>query len=182
MYVRALLLCSSVALATVGCVTIPQGPGIGVMPGSGKTLAQFQSDDTLCRNFANQQVSGTTPNEAAAVSAGTSAVVGTALGAAAGAAFGGGHGAAIGAGSGLLAGSALGAGAAATSAGAVQSRYDLAYAQCMETQGNRLPPARDTYAGAPPSYPPDGYYYPAPPPVYYGPPHGYCHGHCYHYY
>ena len=168
------------------------------MPGRGKTLAEFQNDDYVCRQFANGQVSGVTPTDAAASSGVKSAVVGTAIGAAAGAAFDGGEGAAIGAGTGLLAGSAIGAGVAGMSASEVQYRYDNAYAQCMSTQGNRLPrrvakslhcrrrPRRLRPAYGP-AYPPPPYYeevYVYEGPVYYPEPyhqhhHHHHHGHWY---
>jgi hypothetical protein len=175
---RLLCLASVTAFVLTGCATIPNGPAVSIMPGEGKTLAEFQNDDALCRNFASQQVQGLTPDDAAVSSGAKSAIVGTALGAAAGAAFGGGSGAAIGAGAGLLGGSALGAGAAGASANDVQYRYDNAYSQCMTTQGNPPPAPRPmAYApnqgyappaayGPPPPPPVYGYAYPPPPPAY----------------
>jgi len=162
---RLFCLASLSAFVLAGCATIPNGPAVSIMPGHGKTLAEFQNDDALCRNFAIQQVQGLTANDAAVQSGAKSAIVGTAIGAAAGAAFGGGSGAAIGAGSGLLAGSAMGLGAAAGSAGDVQYRYDNAYTQCMATQGNERPQAPEPTAYAPPA-PPRAAYGPPPPPVY----------------
>jgi hypothetical protein len=121
------------------CSVMPPGPSVMALPGSGKTFDQFRADDNSCRQFAFQQVGGTTTNQAATNSAVGSAVVGTALGAAVGAAFNGGSGAAVGAGAGLLAGSLFGAGNAQGSAYDVQRRYDYAYLQCMYASGDRIP-------------------------------------------
>ena len=41
-----------VVLLASGCVTVPPGPSVAVMPGSGKTFEQFQSDDASCRQWA----------------------------------------------------------------------------------------------------------------------------------
>ena len=106
----ALLIC--VALLAVGCVTVPTGPSVMVMPGSQTSFEQFQFDDQSCRGFALSQ-SGVSSEDAAAESGIMSAAVGTAVGAAAGVAIGAatgdpGAGAAIGAASGLLFGSAVG--------------------------------------------------------------------------
>ena len=121
------------------CSVMPPGPSVMALPGSGKTFDQFRADDNSCRQFAFQQVGGTTTNQAATNSAVGSAVVGTALGAAVGAAFNGGSGAAVGAGAGFLAGSLFGAGNAQGSAYDVQRRYDYAYLQCMYASGDRIP-------------------------------------------
>jgi outer membrane lipoprotein SlyB len=143
------------ALLVLGaCVTVPQGPSLMALPGSGKTFDQFKADDFECRQFAQFQIGGTSPNQVANDSAVTSAVVGTLIGAAAGAAIGGSSGAGIGAGTGLLFGSAAGAGAAQSSAYGSQRRYDNAYVQCMYARGERVPVAgRLTSAPAPAHYP-----------------------------
>ena len=44
-----------VILLVTGCVTVPSGPSVMVMPGSGQTFEQFQSDDAACRQWAQQQ-------------------------------------------------------------------------------------------------------------------------------
>jgi outer membrane lipoprotein SlyB len=157
-----------------GCaVAPPTGPDIAVMPGPGKNLAQFQQDDVTCRQYASGATNGASPAQAANQSAIGSAAVGTALGAAAGAAIGAasgsaGAGAAIGAGAGLLTGSAVGLGNGAESSAGLQSRYDVAYAQCMTAQGNKAPEPSGyaAYAPAPPRT-----YYAYPPPVGYYPPY-----------
>ena len=96
------------------CATVPTGPSILVLPGTGKTFEQFQVDDAVCRQWALQQT-GTTPNQAAVSSAVTGAAVGTVVGGGLGAAIGAAAGsaatgAAVGAGAGLLGGTAVGAG------------------------------------------------------------------------
>lgn len=41
-----------VLLLLGGCVTIPKGPSVLVLPGTGKEFTQFQTDDAACRQFA----------------------------------------------------------------------------------------------------------------------------------
>jgi hypothetical protein len=124
------------------CVSMPSGPGVMVLPGSGKSFDQFRADDMNCRQYAGNQVGGTTPDGAAENSGVKSAVIGTAIGAAAGALIGGhGNPAAVGAGIGLLGGSTMGAGAANQSQYELQRRYDFAYQQCMYSLGNQIPGA-----------------------------------------
>ena len=171
-------------LALGACVAAPPtGPGVAVMPGPGKTLAQFQQDDMTCRGYAQQQIGGVQPAQAANDSAVGSAVVGTGLGAAAGALIGAaagnpGVGAAAGAGAGLLLGSAAGANNAQASGAELQQRYDVGYMQCMAANGERVPPVQQAATYAPQPYPAYAYapypypYYPYPyayGPGYYGP-------------
>ncbi len=153
-------------LLLAGCVSMPSGPAVTVLPGTGKNFDQFRADDMDCRQFASSQVGGNTPDGAAENSGLKSAAVGTAIGAAAGAILGGRSGAASGAGLGLIVGGATGAGAAANSQYTLQQRYDIGYQQCMYAKGHRIPSAgrfdnstrRPAYSYAPP--PPPG----APPP------------------
>ena len=130
---------ATVILAVTGCASMPNGPSVMVLPGTGMSFDQFRNDDAICQQYAFSQVGGTTANQAGMNSGVTSAAVGTALGAAAGAAIGGGSGAAIGAGSGLVAGSMVGTGAASSSMYANQQRYDAAYIQCMYAKGHQVP-------------------------------------------
>jgi hypothetical protein len=146
-----------------GCVMVPSGPSVMVLPGGHKTFEQFREDAALCQQYAQATVGQTTPGQAATDSATQSAVASAALGAAAGALIGSasgraGSGAAIGAGSGLLLGSAAGSGAAWTSADTLQKRYDIAYIQCMYAKGNQVP-VPSGYGSLPSRYPP-----PPPPP------------------
>ncbi len=128
-------------LLLAGCVSMPSGPAVMVLPGSGKNFDQFRADDMECRQFASSQVGGNTPDGAAENSGLKSAAVGTAIGAAAGAIIGGRQGAATGAGAGLIVGGASGAGAAAGSQRSLQARYDIGYQQCMYAKGHKVPAA-----------------------------------------
>lgn len=126
-------------LLLTGCVTMPTGPSVMVLPGSGKNFDQFRYDDYECRQYAYQQVEGRTAKDAAVSSGLNSAAIGAGLGAIAGTAFGGGRGAAIGAGTGLLAGGLSGSGTARTSGDINQQRYDNSYIQCMYAKGHNVP-------------------------------------------
>lgn len=154
-------------LALSACVSIPNGPSVMAMPGTGKNFDQFLADDGVCRQFALDRIGGTTANQTAIDSGVKSAAIGTALGALAGAAMGGHEGAGVGAGMGLLAGSAAGAGAGQVSGHDVQRRYDHAYLQCMYAKGQRVPVSgqmtteRPVYA---PPAPANSYAPPPPPP------------------
>lgn len=165
-------------LALSACATVPTGPSVMVLPGTGKSFAEFQNDQFVCQRYAESSA-GVTPGRAQVDSAQNSAAVGTLIGAAAGALLGAasGHpaeGAAIGAGGGLLVGGLSGAGAGNASATTAQDRYDVAYVQCMYAKGNQVPvPAgyRSGPATMPPppasgnySPPPSGNYPPPPPP------------------
>ena len=146
------------------CAVIPTGPNVMVLPAPGKPFEVFQADDAACRQYARAQL-GLEPAEAANQSAVVSGAVGTVIGAAAGALIGAGAGnpaagAAIGAGSGLVLGGAGGLGASSASAATSQSRYDMAYVQCMYAKGNQVPGvatapvARSTPPPPPPGLPP----------------------------
>jgi len=133
-----------VITALSGCVSVPTGPSVMSLPGTGKGFEQFRIDDTICRQFAYEQAGGLTAQQAGQNAAVSSAIIGTVLGAAAGGAIGSitgdfGAGAAIGAGTGLIMGSAAGSGYAAQSYYEAQLRYDNAYKQCMYAKGNKVP-------------------------------------------
>ena len=164
---RTFRLTPLLALLMVGaCTTAPSGPGVMVLPGTGKSFDQFRTDDFDCRQFASAQVGGTTPDQAAGDSGVKSAAVGTLVGAAAGAAISGGRGAAVGAGTGLAVGALAGTGAAEGSAYSLQRRYDYGYIQCMYAKGHKVPvsgrltssnpnpPAASTPPPPPPGSPP----------------------------
>ena len=161
------------ALALSGCATLPTGPSVMVLPAAGKPFEVFQADNSLCRQWAGQQI-GLSPQETVNQNTAAGAVLGTVIGAGLGAAIGAasgnpGLGAAIGAGSGLLGGTAVGANAGQAYGWDAQRRYDIAYQQCMYAKGNQIPGAvqqnRRTSALPPPPPPPPGDR-PAPP----GPP------------
>ena len=180
----------AVAIGLTGCVSVPAGPGVMALPGTGKHFDQFRADEAQCRQYAASQSGGAGYDGAAADSVARSAVLGTVVGAAAGAAIGGSSGAGVGAGAGLLMGTAAGANAGAVSGMAAQRRYDSAYLQCMYAHGHRVPVygrfsgqapqrmplARPTapYPAAPPvapyaPAPQTGQYPPAPPAPQSGP-------------
>ena len=159
------------ALLLLGaCVSAPTGPSMLVLPGSGKNFDQFRADEYECRQYAQNQIGGTTAEQASTDSGVKSAVIGTAVGAVAGAIIGGHGGAAAGAGTGLIIGSVAGAGAAQGSAYTLQQRYDIGYQQCMYAKGHQVPVSgrfdnsrRSSNAYAPPRQPP-GASIPPPPP------------------
>lgn len=165
------------ALLMLGaCATIPTGPSVMVMPGTGKSFAEFRSDDAECRQFALGQTGGLTANQTAIESGMNSAATGAVVGALTGAAVGGHPGAAVGAGVGLLAGSVAGTGAGQASGYDSQRRYDNAYIQCMYANGERVPVSGGMTSGSARAYnsprrpPPPGYLRPPPPPPGYPPP------------
>ena len=65
------------------CVSVPSGPSVMVLPGTGKSFDQFRADDYDCRQFANFQVGGKDANQAAAESVAKSAALGAVIGTAA---------------------------------------------------------------------------------------------------
>ena len=162
---RTFLLAAGAA-ALAGCATVPTGPNVMVLPGTGKTFDQFRVDEMECRHYAHAQVGGTTANQAAVDSGVASAAVGTAVGTVAGAALGGSRGAGVGAGVGLAGGALAGTGAAAQTGRTAQHRYDIGYQQCMYAKGHQIPMASGVHRGtayrqAPPPPPPGA---PPPPP------------------
>lgn len=156
-----------------GCASMPSGPNVMVLPGTGKSFEAFQADDAVCRQWASQQT-GKNPksasNENLASGAGLGALAGAGLGAAIGAVSGNAAaGAAIGGGSGLILGTGAAANSAQSGESELQRRYDNAYQECMYAKGNQIPgyvnePKR-TYRTAPPPPPPNSSTVPpAPPP------------------
>jgi len=144
-----------------GCVSVPSGPGVMVLPGTGKSFDQFRADDMECRQYAGSQVGGGTPDSAAESSVAKSAAVGTLIGAAAGAMAGGHNSVGAGAATGLLFGSAMGASAGGASQYTLQQRYDISYTQCMYAKGHQVPMAG---RGAGPRQAATAPYYAPPPP------------------
>jgi hypothetical protein len=63
MSARWVLLLIVPVVAVSGCATLPSGPSVMVLPGPGKTLEQFQADDTFCRQWAWQQAAKTVAGE-----------------------------------------------------------------------------------------------------------------------
>jgi hypothetical protein len=143
------------------------------LPGTSKSFEQFRQDETVCRQYAQQQTGGA---DRSGVDAGVrSAAVGTVIGAVAGAAIGGQSGAGVGAGTGLVVGSMAGADAAQRSGYGSQRAYDNAFIQCMYAKGHRVPVSGGLMnkpapmpADAPPAL--SSGYFPPPPPGYAAPP------------
>jgi hypothetical protein len=162
--IARVIVCLSIAGATAvsGCVRIPPGPNVMVMPGAGKSFEAFEYDDVACRDWAAYRTNPgaqRAANDAALGSAAVGTLVGAATGAAIGAAAGDpAMGAAVGAGVGLLGGSLIGADEADRAGWSLQQRYDTAYTQCMYAKGNQVPIPRGSRAAmdytTPPPPPP----------------------------
>ena len=154
-----------VAATLAGCAAPPLGPSVAVMPGPNKPFDVFQTDQAVCRQFAEGQVGGANAANASGTNqtllgAGVGTLLGAGLGAAIGAAAGNaGAGAAVGAGAGALGGTAIGASQAQASGASLQQRYDIAYQQCMYSRGNQVPGYVQPSPAAvpPPPPPPPGY-------------------------
>ena len=170
------------------CATLPSGPAVTALPGSGKSYEAFQQDSIGCQQYAQAVLGNGAAPQAVNDRAAAGAVGTTAVGAATGAIIGsasnqGGQGAAIGAGIGLLVGAINAANASSATQWQLQRQYDHAYLQCMYAKGNRVP-VRMSYGGPPPGYvqpyaapypatpdnPPAGYAPPNNPPPNYPPP------------
>src|SRR5258708_1813754 len=131
------------SLLLVACAPMPTVQHVMALPGTGKSLDQFDVDDATCRSWAERRI-GSSPNQVATDATVGGAAVGTLLGAASGAAIGAAAGnpamgAAGGAGVGLLGGTSVGVANAQQGAWSVQRRYDIAYVQCMYASGNQVP-------------------------------------------
>ena len=137
--------------AVAACaVAPPSGPTVMALPPPGKSLAFFQREDGQCRNYAASTTGNLHPGQVATRSAVGSAAAGTLLGAATGAAIGAaagndGAGAAIGGATGLVGGTAVDANNAVASEYDLQTRYNIAYTQCMYSLG-------DTVQSVPPGW------------------------------
>ena len=168
--VRVSILAGSSLLLLSACATTPPGPMIPVMPGPHKSPAAFNADENACEQYAGDVVQGRVQEAQNSEVARTA--VGTAIGAGIGAAaaHNAGRGALVGGAIGALVGSQAGTG---YDQGAIQRRYDMAYASCMTSRGNEVaggPPHRPRWyrRHAPPPPPGAG----GPPPDYQGPPPG----------
>ncbi len=130
---------AAASVSLVACSTIPTGPSVMALPGSGKSFEQFRLDDMDCRQYAQAQSGGGTANDAATDNTVKSAITGAAVGALAGAMMGGHRSAGGGAGAGLIVGTGVGAASGSSTGQSVQRRYDNAYVQCMYAKGQQVP-------------------------------------------
>lgn len=170
---RAAALAAGTAALLAGCATMPDGPAIPALPGTGKSVDAFQQDQAACQQYAQAVLGNGAAPEAVNDRAAAGAVGTTAIGAASGAIIGsasnqGGQGAAIGAGIGLLIGAINAANASSATQWQLQQQYDNAYFQCMYSRGNQVP-MRMSQRGQMMSPPASGYpTYPPPntPPPY----------------
>ena len=139
------------AFGLAGCATDPIGPTARVMPAPGKPFAVFAQDQANCKQFASGEVGGGAA--LADLKRLGGAALSSGLGAGLGAAIGHGRSTGIGAALGGIAGAAAGGSYSARDQHDLQSRYDLAYSQCMYSRGNQVagvPPAGQA-AGVPPA-------------------------------
>lgn len=141
-----------------GCVTLPTGPSVNVLPAQGKPFDLFRTEDATCRQWAEQHL-GMSAQQTYESNVATGAVAGTAIGTGLGAAVGSvsghaGEGALIGAATGLLVGTSAGSDSGQVYGREAQRRYDNAYVQCMYSYGNQVPGYRFRAAAAAPPPPP----------------------------
>ena len=52
----SIVFAATVILAIAGCASMPNGPGVMVLPGTGLSFEQFRNDDASCQQFAFSQV------------------------------------------------------------------------------------------------------------------------------
>jgi hypothetical protein len=138
---RPYLFAGLIAVVSTACATMPTGPNVLVLPGTGKALVQFEADDATCKQWAARQI-GVTARQAAAKTTVGGVATGKAADGAASASPA--TSAAVGAGSGLPGGSTAGAGLGERERWSVQDRYDVAYMQCMYASGNQIPVPRES--------------------------------------
>lgn len=141
MRLRAILPASAALSAALlsACTTLPTGPDVLVLPGTGKSFDQFRFDEADCRQYASNSIGGTTANQASTDNTVRNAAVGAVVGTVAGAMIGGHQGAGAGAGMGLAVGTIAGASTGEISGRGLQRRYDFSYQQCMYAKGHRVP-------------------------------------------
>lgn len=133
----ALTICCGAAALLSGCVSMPTGPTVAVMPPPNKPFELFVQDDHYCRQWAAWSISSS--RDAATNQMAASAVTGAAVGAIAGALSGGHNDVGAGAAVGTLFGSTIGAEQAYATGWTAQRSYDVAYQQCMFARGNVIP-------------------------------------------
>jgi hypothetical protein len=139
----------SLCAVTACAVPQPRGPTVMALPKPGTSLAVFQQEDQQCRYYAGATIGHAQAGQAGTHPGGGNAALGTLPGASAGSATGAAAGSA-GAGPGVGAESGPGPAGRVNNAGAgqydPQTRYNIAYTQCMYSLGNAvqiLPPPDD---------------------------------------
>ena len=78
-----------VVLLLGACTTVPTGPSVMVLPGTGMSLERFRADETWCRDDALRQIGGQSASDNQRQATLNSAAIGTAIGTVAGLAIGG---------------------------------------------------------------------------------------------
>lgn len=134
-----------------GCMQMPLGPSVAVMPSPYKPFDVFIQDDQLCRDWAARSI-GMPGRDRAADQMLASTLAGAAIGTVAGAMAGGDRGVGTGAAIGTVLGASVGANQSGIIAWNAQRRYDAAYQQCMYAKGNVV---RGYYGPMVPSAPPE---------------------------
>ncbi len=119
------------------CAQTPMVPTVQVLPGPGKSFANFQNDQAVCRQFAQEAV-GDQAQGANLHGLGVAALT-TVLGAGLGGAIGGGRGAGIGAAAGALGGAGIAGARTSRTQYTIQAQFDAAFVQCMYSLGNSVP-------------------------------------------
>ena len=66
MNIRNVLAMLGVTAAMAGCASVPTGPSAMVLPGSGKTMEQFQAEDVRCRQAASGELDRTKAGQVSA--------------------------------------------------------------------------------------------------------------------
>jgi hypothetical protein len=132
---------ASLCAVSACAVSELRGPTVMAFPKPGTSQTVFEQEHLQCRNYAAERAYSARPGQPSPHTAIGGAAFGTLLGAAAGTAIGGaarspGAGAAIGSAAGLVSGSAVAAKNATASE--LQTRYNMAYTQCMYALGNTV--------------------------------------------
>ena len=73
-----------VVLLLGACTTVPTGPSVMVLPGTGMSLERFRADEAWCREDALRQIGGQSASDNQRQATLNSAAIGTAIGTVAG--------------------------------------------------------------------------------------------------
>jgi hypothetical protein len=141
-----------VIMTLAGCASTPMGPTVPVMPGPGKSIESFQSDNAACKAYASEEVKGQADaaNQRAVGTALLTTVLGVGLGAATGGIAGNaGAGAAVGAATGAGVGGAIGGANSSNDQFNIQQQYNNAFSQCMYAKHDQVPGFAPAVAYAP---------------------------------